>query len=643
MTPLTYSYSKKRRGLIFGHYPKALTTLSKMANLSQAEAINLIRSPRNRGEIVKARAKKLRHSLHTETQTDDCVTTDSHAKFLAWAKSMIDSEDNFKRFLSIYRPPIPTNEFTQSIFSQFQKIFESENAFEQIEFKNPEVESDFSEYRKRIGDFSFWETQGFEALKNSIDNVVVIDLPQLQKDAAGNYLQQTEYPEPYYYLLDINHLIDIENTKFRSGTSEKGFFYYFKTEYIIFRESAEEVCVFDDTFYRKYKYDENATIPVLISESEHRLGYCPARSFWTTPLNSKSNICKLSPITNSLSELDWLLFYETCAKYLKLYAPFPIYAVYKGICNYKDQANKKRCIDGFLYPMTTDPKAFNYNQSDEPCPRCKNKIKTGPGNVLELKAPQSKEDPDLLTNPIKVIPAEETSIATVNEEIRTKTEQIYLNCVGAGGDPKNDQAKNETQIRSGFESKTNVLLNVKRNFEIIHSFVVETLARLRYGDNFISANINYGDRFFSVDEAEELQDYKVAKDSGLPSIDLAMRRDKINYARYKNEPDQFERYNILKNLDPFPDSPVADVVELSKSVPGAVDEAELILKVNFNRFISRFEREQADVLQFARAAQFDKKINTIYEVLLSYANEVIAKKALNPTPPAPAPVPAPVV
>lgn len=607
-----------------------------MASLSNAQAIDLIKNPKAQREIQKAKRTKIRYSLHTEIETDtDCVGGQVHARFLLWVKSIIGENDNFERFKSLYVPPLSTNEFTGSIFAEYQKVFQAENPFEKFNFTNPELEPLFNEFRKRAGDFSFWETQGFEAFKTGIDNILIIDLPEMGEDG--------EEKDPYYYILDICDVIDICNKKLKESDDEKGeSFYFFKTEYIVFWDHYEDkerdkpgvMCVFDDQFYRKYEYAVGGT-PVLLSEVPHYLGYCPARSFWTDPLNSKTNIRKLSPITASLSELDWLLAYELFGKYLKLYAPFPIYAVYKGRCDYTDEAKKKKCVDGYLYPIKGSGGTTMGEHSSDRCPKCQGgKMKPGPGNVFYLTPPQEQSDPDLLSNPVKIFPAEKISVDVVNEEIAGRKASIRLACVGIDGESANDQAKNTKQIESGWESRTNKLLRVKKNFEIIKAFALETCARLMYQDQFVSCHIDMGDAYYDDDDEEE--DYKVAKDSGLPSFDLAMRRDEMAATRYRSNPDKQNRYNILKNLDPFPDDTVADVLAMN---PQFVDPNDVILKVNFNKFITRFEREQADLLQFGSALQFDKKISTIQSVLMGYVAEA-ASKIKPVAPPAPPPIPA---
>jgi hypothetical protein len=581
--------------------------------------------------------------LHTEpsTEVESFQLGAHHQLFLKWIKDILQSEENFERFRSLFRPPLMTNELTESIFSQFERVFEAQNSHEKITFQDSTLEADAADYRVRIGDHHFWETQGFEAFKNSIDDILVVDLPKLKLDDNGEVVSNGGLPEPYYYLLDINAVIDIENHRVKALDHNGKPFYFFKTEYLIFHgKDAGLVHVFDDTFYRTFSKGDNDTI-TLIDEVPHDLEFCPARSFWTTPLNSHCSIQKRSPITNSLSEMDWLLFFSIAKKYLELYAPFPIYAVYKGKCDYKTEAEggrKAKCVDGYLEFEGVNYVGPTAQNSRVKCPRCKNKIKVGPGNIIELSVPKDGTDFDIMANPMKVIPAEKDSLGYMEKAVKEKYDEIFQNCVGRGADTSTDQAQNELQIRASFESRTAVLLKIKRNFEIIHTFALDTIFRLRYGSKFVACTINYGDEFFTKDAQVQTEELNKAKTAGAPVYEISARRLAIWETMYKNNPDMLDRMKTLIALEPFPDSAMNDVANMYKATPDLVSIKDLVIKMQFNAFINRFEREQTNINAFGRNAPFNKKIDLIREELSKYADEYIsASKATNPAPPEPDP------
>src|SRR5215204_6061890 len=207
-----------------------------MARLSLPEAIKRIKEPKNAREIREAREKRYRHQLHTESRMNNTVQSHGSELFLSWVKAVLRSDDNYERFKQLYRHPLATGQLTKEIFDEFEKIFDAQNAHETFEFTDPLLENDLQEYRRRIADFQFWPTQGFSTFKNDIDNVMVIDLPRIERDQNGNVVPPaTNRPEPYYYVLDINSLQDIENTKVIGvESSSNKSFTYFRTEYVIF-------------------------------------------------------------------------------------------------------------------------------------------------------------------------------------------------------------------------------------------------------------------------------------------------------------------------------------------------------------------------------------------------------------------------
>jgi hypothetical protein len=626
-----------------------------MAILSNEEALRLIKAPKNQKEIQKAKDKRIRHKLHTEAETDVNTLSTGASNFLGWVAGVLQNSGTFARFSQLFRPPYATNELVEGIFTSFEKIFESRNSFEKFEFTSPELEQDFAEYRKQIGDFNFWETQGLETFKNSIDNILVVDLPRLDLGEDGEVIQESERPEPYYYFLDIDRLIDIDNDKVVASDGSQGVeFYFFKTEYIIFRglgkvkkadgREYETIYVFDDLAYRVYEHDGSSS-PTLVTFFPHGLTYCPARSFWTTPLNSESRILKRGPITNSLSDLDWLLFFQVSERYLQLYAPFPIYAMYRNKCANaeKKDSQGRKCVNGYL--ELEGSRSIEGHRTE--CPKCKESGRVGPGHVIFIDPPKevggTGADPDLMANPIKIIPAETTSLNYIKERIAELKEEIRVACVGRSIDTNDAAAKNEIQVESGFESSEAILIKAKRNFEIAHEFALETVARLRYGDQFINGVVNYGDEFLQKSEGEEVEEYKTAVDAGAPTYDLAERRKDIAKARYRNDPKRQERLKILDNLEPFPDIPLAELSGMKSS--GLVSEEDLIIKMQFNAFVNRFERERAPITLFGSAIDFGRKIDLIREDFIRYAQEYKAAIApapvvKPPVPPVPDPIPA---
>jgi len=71
-----------------------------------------------------------------------------------------------------------------------------------------------------------------------------------------------------------------------------------------------------------------------------------------------------------------------------------------------------------------------------------------------------------------------------------------------------------------------------------------------------------------------------------------------------------------------------------RATPALVNNEDLIIKIFFNSFIDRFERERAPITMFGSAITFDKKIAGIREDLVKYAQEYQTKNVAQVTTPA---------
>jgi len=587
-----------------------------MAKLSKAEALNLIQNPKNSLELSKARQKRIRNRLHAQTDVKlegfSHLTEAHHINFLNWVEGLLESKESYDRYAKLYIPPVPTNELTEDIFAEHEKVFHAQDRAVNVDFENTSLKVDADSYLARIGDDVFWKSEGFSQYKNSIDNVLVVDLPEESANGEIN---------PYYYFVDIDHVIDIVNTKVLFDANDEDERYVFNTEYLIFKRG-KQIIVIDDEFYRVFEGEGDKL--KMVSENPHFLEYTPAKSFWTTPLNDSTTIRKKNQVINSLSELDWLLFFEYSKKYLDLYAPFPIYSVYKAKCNYIDIDTSQPCVNGYI--SYNEKKGQETIVKKKKCPKCSTSVKVGPGQVLEFGAPQEKDDPDLLRNPVKIIGAEESSLEYVQGEIVRLESDIYRNTTGAEREQDNSQAKNIDQINKGLEAKGSIYLSIAQNFEIIHRWALTTIFKLRYGrDIEMSVGVNYGANFFKTTREDLINHLKEAKEAGLTSYEIHGKKMSIYDDMFKNNPDKLTRIKILSELDPFPDVNVSEVLEWQQK-GATIDSRDLLKKIHFTQLIQRFEREQTGISVFASKLDFSKRIDGINGVLDSYLNEMFPEK-----------------
>ena len=523
------------------------------------------------------------------------------ADFFAFVSNLLP-EDKVKIIKTLFRYPVKTNEITAICFDKLSRIFDGRNPSYNYQFTSPEQREDWERYRTDVlHEPQVWSTKGWEFFKTEINSILVVDCPAEQRKG--------EMPEPYFYWLPIASVIAFEADRTNG-----------MMHWLIFRQDDKRIAVIDDSSYRVFKESGSTGIGELILEHPHDLGYCPAKFFWNVPISLDEPNVKASPLTKELESLDWYLFYHLSKRHLDLYGSYPIYSGYEQQCDYSNAENGDHCDGGFL----VDRQGFyKFDQAGlmMRCPKCGNKRIAGVGSFVEIPIP-SETQPDL-RNPVQMLTVDKNSLDfNVSEEERLRNE-IITSVVGTNEEITTRDALNEQQILANFESQTTVLNRVKRGFEEAQKFVDETCCRLRYGNTFISASINYGTDFYVFDVTELRNRYKIAKESGASEAELDALQNQILETEYRTNPMQLQRMMILAEVEPYRHLTRDEVMKLYEQ--GIISETDMRKKLNFNSYVKRFERENTNILDFGSQIPYSKKIDIMNNKLAEYANEGLTK------------------
>lgn len=559
----------------------------------------ILQRPSKRQVIQKAVNMQRRLRFHTETNIAVSDINQPTTIFLQWVKTFLP-KDKFNIFLQLFKFPLPTPAVVEDVYRELERVFYSRNSSSSYQFTDSELAEDWANYKKNfLNEPEIWKTTGWKRMQVSPNSILVVDLPQIQKSSR---------PEPYFYWLEIDAVIDYQLL----GLDDNAF------EWLIFNQPNHKIAVFDDTYIRVYQLNEKNEIQSLVSEASHNLGYCPARFFWSTQLNEKNKDLKKNPITKELSNLDWYLFFALSKQHLDLYAPYPIYSAYEADCNFENNETGDYCDGGFLRNAKGEYKILN-DGTVERCPCCSEKRIAGPGSFLEVPVPNQSEGVADMRNPVQITTIDKDSLDyNVGECVRLKNE-IVVSVVGSGGTVSEKEAINETQVTANFESKTSVLNALKTNFELAQKFIEDTICKLRYGDAFISSSISWGTEFYVFTVTELYSKYKQAKENGASNSELDAISQQILEVEYRNNPLVLQRMLILKQLEPYPHKTLDEVLKLFEK--GLLDEKLVKLKINFSALIDRFERENINIIEFASKKPLRDKINIITNKLLEYVTE----------------------
>ena len=557
----------------------------------------ILQKPTKRQLIQKAVNLQRRLRFHTETNVAVSDINQPASLFLDWVKNLLP-KDKYNIFLQLFRFPLSTPAVVEDVYRELERVFYSRNSSSSYQFTDSELSEDWAEYRKsNLNEPDIWKTTGWKKMQVSPNSILVVDLPQIQTSSR---------PEPYFYWLEIDAVIDYEISK------DNVF------EWLIFKQPENRIAVFDNNSIRVFQLNEKNEIQSLISEAFHDLGYCPARFFWSSQLNECSNDLKKNPITKELSNLDWYLFFALSKQHLDLYAPYPIYSAYEADCNFENNETGDYCDGGFLRNEKGEFKIM-VNGMVEKCPCCSEKRIAGPGSFLEVPVPNQSEGIADMRNPVQITTIDKDSLDyNVSECVRLKNE-IIVSVVGSGGNVSEKEAINETQVAANFESKTSVLNALKTNFELAQKFVEDTVCKLRYGNAFISSSVNWGTEFYVFTVTELYSKYKQAKDNGASNSELDAISQQILEVEYRNNPLVLQRMLILKQLEPYPHKTLDEVLKLYEKK--LIDEKLVKFKINFSTLIDKFERENINIIEFASNKPLREKIDIITNKLLEYVTE----------------------
>ena len=557
----------------------------------------ILQKPTKRQVIQKAANMQKRLRFHTETNIAVSDINQPTALFLDWVRNLLP-KDKYDIFLQLFKFPLSTPAVVEDVYRELERVFYSRNSSSSYQFTDSELAEDWADYRKnKLNEPDIWKTVGWKKMQVSINSILVVDLPQVQMSAR---------PEPYFYWLEIEDVIDYEmvnDTEFK---------------WIVFRQPNRRIAAFDDTYIRVYQLNEKNEIASLVSEATHNLGYCPARFFWSTQLNEKNKDLKKNPISKELSNLDWYLFFSISKQHLDLYAPYPIYSAYAADCNFENNETGDYCDGGFLRNSSGEYKILN-DGTVEKCPCCSEKRIAGPGSFLEVPIPNQAEGIVDMRNPVQITTIDKDSLTYNVEECVRLRNDIIVSIAGSGGTVSEKEAINETQVAANFESKTSVLNALKTNFELAQKFVEDTICRFRYGSDFISSSISWGTEFYVFTVKELYNKYEQAKTNGASESELDAITQQILEVEYRNNPLVLQRMLILKQLEPYPHKTLDEVLKLHEKK--LLNENYVKLKINFSTLVERFERENINIIEFASARTFSEKIKLITDKLLDYVRE----------------------
>lgn len=564
--------------------------------LDETQAAEVLKAPKNRQKIESAKQEESKLRVFTEVYDENEIKGEFYfAELLKTLKNRV--EKKYDRVTEFFRFPLPIVPTSDAILNDFYKIFDGKNRFFDVQ-----AERDIDRLTAWISDFRLenWIEENIkDVFKNKPNSFVVLD-----SDGTNTYLLN----------IDSERLVDVD-FKDKHGNLNYIAFIHSRGK----NEKGTNVTfysVYDDEYFRVFSKEENSDLYVLVSEESHQIGYCPARSFISTPSSNKNYFKRRVAFTTSTSKMEDYTFFDVFRNYVDHYAPFPVTEAPEKPC-----ANQE-CTDGYVQEqVVVDVRSGKTKNVLKPCLVCKGgKDKgmfAGPGTHIGIRVQPDTKKRDA-SNLFKMIFPDTDKLKYTPEKLQNLEVEIKNGTVGVNG-MVSKEAINEMQAKGGFESMESVLLRNKKELDRLYKWIVETVAKFFYPGITVEVSANYGTEFYLVSEEQLQQRFKAAKENGLPIEEQLQIYFQLIETKYRGNPSLVERQKLLTMVDPLPLISVNEALELNAR--GIITTEELRLKINFLNFISKFENDNGLITRFGVQLPIAKRVDLIKQTLNNFNNE----------------------
>lgn len=571
--------------------------------LNETTAMDIIRNPQSEAHIESVKTHESQLRVFTEIMSEDDLDGETYWSTLM-DKMSKRSEKKFDRVKTFARYPLPVVQLSDSVLNDYYKVFEGKNRYFSVESK-----TDLSQLNAWIRDekpANWVEKQGRKVFKNKPCSFVVVD-----RDNTG---------KPFLILIDSERLVDVK-IKDDDGNCEYICFLHSQVKH----ETEKDVirtyyAVYDDKNYWVFHKDSNKDTIVEESRNPHNIGWCPAKTFIRSKGSNKNPLQRRVAFSSALSKLeDWTMF-DIYRNFVDHYAPFPVTEAAKPKC-INDQ-----CVNGKVEKTITVNAATGEERSVfSDCPACSGTSggqHIFPGTHIGINVSQDKDVNDG-SGMFRMIFPETDKLDYTPKKLDRLEIEIRYKTAGMNMEVSRE-AFNELQVKGSFASMESVLMRNKRELDDIYRFIIKTVSRLFYKNIDVDINANFGTEWYLISEDDLQKRFDNAKKIGLPSEEMLNIYKQLIETKYKGNPSKKDRTLMLLDLDPMPMNSNEDCFKLKAE--SVIDDWLLSLKMNFLKFISKFEAENAPITQFGLALEYWKRIEIITKELERYNQELIDLK-----------------
>ena len=563
--------------------------------LSHEDVIERIKKPVHQIQLKRAREDEQRHRMHVDGERAELE------RFLS-INNALETPTTHQMRLRFSKA------LSKSVFSQvtnlFSKCFTQQGTTYLYRFRDERDEEDFRQFLSKPVNgqtvYQYLHTKLKKALHTGFQGLFHVDIAPMVPALQPN---SPMLPEPFVQYISSQHIHDLElvgqavTFAILKQTSRRSLV----VQGIAQEREVTDYFIFEPDVTRVYSLVEGDYRHLSERDVENLLGYVPLFIVSDKTVQTDDDVQRTSHIEASMEVADMLLTDHSdheMNKKLHAYQEKWTYGTECTACSGKGTVLIPK--DGVMIPCQV-------------CAGTGNIIPVGPDRVYMLNTPSRPEHPDLKP-PAGYISKDLGPTKYLMEQIRIAEDKIPKSIFSREGIVSfNTKVETAHGKELDMQSVYDKLREFSENIERVVKSVVDTMAQLRYGDRFLSSQVNYSRHYGLRSVAQMEEEFRQQKAAEVEDNLLLQTLRELIVAKYRTNPDLQSREMIKLDLIPFPSLTINEV----QGMP-FVAESDKRMKVYFNAYVQRFEQENGDLLAFASLLPYREKIRRIQEIFNLY-------------------------
>lgn len=572
--------------------------------LSADDVIQRLKNPVNTKALQRARQDERRHTMHVRgerslveeflAKIDPLETSDTHRMRLRFSRAL-----------------------SKTVFSQVtnlcSKCFTMQGTNYLFRFTDDQFVDDFRQFlespRNGQNFYQFLHAKLEQCLHTGFAGLLLVDLPPT--DPLTPVLDGA-LPEPFIRYINSDKIYDLE------VVGHAVTFCVLQQEKMITvagagppggrpgqpqKKRVTEYYVFEPDITRVFEKRDDKYVHQTARDVINELGEVPLYVISDRTISPDDDVQRTSHIEAGMELADMLLSDHSDHE-----------------MNKKLHAYMEKWSYGTKCPTCSGDKTIVMKDVDGgrriPCGACNATgriIPVGPDRIYVMDPPRTKNDIDVRP-PAGYIDKDLAPTQYLQEQIDKAEDKIPRAIFSREGIVSfNTKVETAHGKELDMQSVYDKLRQITDNIERVARSCINAMARLRYGDRFLSSAINYSRNYGLLSVAYLEKQFQEQKAAQVEDNLLVQTLRELIAARYRNNPDLQARELLKLDLVPFPSMTIDEVQSMT-----FVREEDKRMKIYFNEYLQRFEREEADLLVFGSLLSYREKVQRIKDVLFTY-------------------------